>query len=123
MSKPIILIVDDMPSNIDVLRSILSEDYRLKVATNGEVGIKAALANPRPDLILLDIIMPGMDGFEVYKRLKQDKITSKIPVIFVTGADESSMIDKVKSLDAVEFVTKPPNPVELKEKIGKSINF
>ena len=79
-----ILAVDDTVENIDVLRSILGEKYKVKVALNGEKALAIA-AKKTPDIILLDIMMPEMDGYEVCRRLKADETTKDIPVIFVTG--------------------------------------
>ncbi|MDR0331339.1 MAG: diguanylate cyclase [Chitinispirillales bacterium] len=101
-----ILIVDDERSNIDVLSHILKEKYKLYIAKNGEGAIKIARENV-PDLILLDVIMPNMDGFEVIRELKKSDHTSKIPVIFITGQDSKE--DEVKGLNegAVDYITKP----------------
>ena len=117
MSKQIILAVDDVPANIDVLKSILSEDYKLKVALSGEVAVKAAKAEPQPDLILLDVMMPGMDGYDTCRRLKADLRTRDIPVIFVTAMNEDR--DEVKGFEvgAVDYVAKPVTPLILKSRI------
>ncbi len=117
MSKQIILAVDDVPANLDVLKSVLSEDYKLKVALNGEVAIKAARAEPQPDLILLDVMMPEMDGYETCRRLKADLRTRDIPVVFVTAMNED--MDEVKGFEmgAVDYVTKPITPLILRSRI------
>src|ERR1700686_1158133 len=83
-----ILIVDDTPTNIGIISSVLKDSFRTKVATNGEKALALASANDRPDLILLDITMPGMDGYEVCRRLKANPATSNIPVIFLTAKTE-----------------------------------
>ena len=83
--KQTILVVDDTPENIDVLSGILNQEYRVKVALNGERALKIAASDSPPDLILLDVMMPGMDGYEVCRRLKGDEATHDIPVIFVTA--------------------------------------
>lgn len=103
-----ILIVDDTPENIDILGEILS-DYKKFIATNGERALKLA-KEKLPDLILLDIMMPGMDGFEVCKRLKSDNDTKDIPVIFITAKNQVE--DEVKGLEigAVDFIAKPISP-------------
>lgn len=108
--KPIVLVVDDIPDNIDVLRDILSPLYRLKVATNGEKAINIACTYPQPELILLDIMMPGTDGYEVCRVLKSDPITAAIPVIFVTA--KTTVEDEVKGfeLGAVDYISKPISP-------------
>jgi len=101
-----VLIVDDEPLNIDVLRGAL-HDYKIKVATNGEMALKIAFLPQAPDIILLDVKMPGMDGYEVCQRLKSDPRTVNIPVIFVTAM--SDMDDELKGfkMGAVDYLTKP----------------
>lgn len=84
-SKRTILIVEDSPENIDVLAGILKKDYRLKIATNGERVLRIMAQAELPDLILLDIEMPGMDRYDVCRTLKEDPVTRKISIIFVTA--------------------------------------
>jgi len=102
-----ILVVDDTSSNIDVISGILADTYQIKVATNGENALRIARAEPAPDLILLDIIMPGMDGYQVCRELKQDVRTQRIPVIFLTA--RTAVEDQARgfSLGAVDYITKP----------------
>lgn len=104
-----ILVVDDTPENIDVLVGILGEDYQVRAARGGEQALKLVHKAP-PDLILLDIMMPGIDGFEVCRRLKEDFTTRHIPIIFVTAKIE--MKDELAGLDlgAVDYITKPVSP-------------
>jgi putative two-component system response regulator len=83
MEKATILVVDDTPENIDILVGILGNDYKVKVAIDGPRAL-TLVAKAQPDLILLDVMMPGMNGYEVCKRLKQEPLTCHIPVIFVT---------------------------------------
>ena len=83
--KPIVLIIDDTPDCIQIVTNVLSKDYIVKAATSGERGLSIAQQNPKPDLILLDVVMPQMDGFEVCKNLKDSPLTSTIPVIFFNG--------------------------------------
>src|SRR3989338_10305144 len=85
--KNTLLVVDDTPENIDVLRGILGADYTVKIATSGQLALKIIAAQP-PDLILLDIMMPGMDGYEVCRQIKGNEATRHIPVIFVTALGE-----------------------------------
>jgi PleD family two-component response regulator len=102
-----IVIVDDTPENLTVLRQMLAEqNYMVRPALNGEIAIKAVNTSS-PDLILLDIRMPGMDGYEVCKQLKSDEKTSGIPVIFISALNE--LDDKIKafSLGGVDYITKP----------------
>jgi len=109
-SKQTILAVDDVPENLAVLRGILSADYRVKVALNGEKALKIALSDTPPDLILLDIMMPEMSGYEVCSRLKADPRTMKIPVIFVTAMGETEDETQGFKLGAVDYITKPVSP-------------
>ncbi|MCX7966849.1 MAG: PleD family two-component system response regulator [Syntrophorhabdaceae bacterium] len=101
-----ILIVDDKPSNIMVLGEELKRDYDIYIATNGEMAIKKAISNP-PDLILLDIVMPGMDGYDVCKQLKENEITKNIPIIFITAKNTDEDEAKGLSIGAVDYITKP----------------
>ena len=105
-----VLVVDDMPANIDVLRGILRDDYRVKVATSGERALKIARSTPLPDLILLDIMMPAMDGLEVCAQLKADARTRRIPVIFVTAMGEVSDETRGFEVGGVDYITKPVSP-------------
>lgn len=103
--KETILLVDDHPMNIDVLSAILEKDYKIMVATSG--GQALEMATQQPDLILLDIMMPDMDGYEVCRRLKSAPAISGIPVIFVTGLNEAEDEIKGLSLGAVDYFIKP----------------
>jgi len=119
-TRPVILAVDDTPENLDTVKSILVPDYIVKAAINGMVALKIAGRKP-PDLILLDIMMPGMDGYEVCRQLKSDSGTAHIPVIFLSGDQDSSSKAKGLELGAADFVTKPIDPVILKASIGKHL--
>ncbi len=105
-----ILIVDDTPENIDILVAILSPEYALKVAVNGERALKLAQMPPYPDLILLDIMMPGMSGYELCSRIKQIPELRKIPVIFITAMNESEDEQLGLALGAVDYIIKPMSP-------------
>ncbi|MBF0280903.1 MAG: response regulator [SAR324 cluster bacterium] len=120
--KQTILIVDDTPENIDILVGMLGSQYKLKAAPNGEKGLKTALKNP-PDLILLDIMMPVMDGFETCKQLKEHSETADVPVIFLTAKIETEDLVKGFDLGAVDYVTKPFNPVELTARINTHLQL
>jgi PleD family two-component response regulator len=120
-AKATILVVDDTPENIDVLNGILKPDYKIKVALNGEKALKVATSDKKPDLILLDIMMPGMDGFEVCRRLKGDADTSHIPVIFVSGAEDAASKDEGLKLGAVDYIVKPIDPNIVKDKIAQHL--
>lgn len=108
--KPIILIVDDVPANVQVLASCLKDNYHIKVAMDGPRCLELVAVKPAPDLILLDIEMPGMDGYEVCQKLKQDPATQNIPIIFVTANDQEEDEEKGLQLGAVDYITKPIRP-------------
>ncbi len=110
VDKQTILVVDDTPDNIDVLSGILRPDYKVKAALNGEKALKIAETEPQPDIILLDIMMPDMDGYEVCKKLKSNPVTAKIPIIFVTAKTEVEDEQKGFELGAVDYITKPVSP-------------
>ncbi|WP_068545642.1 HD domain-containing phosphohydrolase [Thalassotalea crassostreae] len=105
--QAIILVVDDNADNIDVLNGILREKYKVKAALNGELALKIAQAKQKPDLILLDVMMPGMDGHEVCRQLKANPVTSNIPVIFVTAKSEIEDERVGFELGAVDYIAKP----------------
>jgi putative two-component system response regulator len=107
--KPTVLVVDDAPESIDVLRSVLGEDYRVLAAVNGQVALRVA-RDASPDIILLDVMMPEIDGYEVCRRLKQEPATSAIPVIFITTLSEAANEAKGLALGAVDYITKPYVP-------------
>lgn len=110
---PLVLIVDDVAKNLQVLGTILSkQNYKVAAANNGEQALKIA-GNTLPDLIFLDIMMPGINGFEVCSKLKKDQKTADIPVIFLTAKIEPEDIIKGFEAGAVDYVTKPFNSVEL----------
>jgi diguanylate cyclase (GGDEF)-like protein len=102
-----ILIVDDVPTNIQVLAEALRQQHRVKVATNGRDALAIARSQPKPDMILLDVMMPEMDGFEVCRQLKADPATRQIPVIFVTAKDDVADEERGLMLGAVDYITKP----------------
>lgn len=108
--RAVVLVVDDIPENIDVLSGILRPNYRVKAALNGRRALLIARSDPQPDLILLDIMMPGMDGYEICRRLKGDPRTSAIPVIFVTAKSEVEDETQGLELGAVDYIVKPVNP-------------
>lgn len=106
-SRPKVLIVDDTPENIQVLMESLKDQYAIVAAISGEKALKMAVAEQRPDLILLDIMMPGMDGYEVCRRLKADERALDIPIIFVTAKTEVEDETLGFELGAVDYITKP----------------
>jgi class 3 adenylate cyclase len=102
-----ILIVDDTPTNIGMIAAVLQDAYRTKIATNGERGIAIASGEDRPDLILLDVVMPGMDGYEVCRRLKANPVTAGIPIIFLTGQTDARDEAYGFAVGAVDYIHKP----------------
>lgn len=115
-ARPRILVVDDIPGNIKTVAAVLSPYYEVIFATNGINALKTA-ASKSVDLILLDIVMPEMDGYEVCRRLKSEEETQNIPVIFLTG--ESGVMDEAKGfmLGGVDFILKPISPPILKVRV------
>ncbi|WP_221794644.1 HD-GYP domain-containing protein [Oceanobacter mangrovi] len=109
-NAPTLLVVDDRPENIDMLVGILRPEFRVKAALSGEQALKIAAISPHPDLILLDIMMPGLDGYETIELLKSDPRTSHIPVIFVTAKSEVGDEERGFALGAVDYITKPLSP-------------
>jgi CheY-like chemotaxis protein len=113
-NKKVILAVDDAPENLDVVKALLSPHYTVKAAVNGQMALKIA-EKQSPDLILLDIRMPGMDGYEVCRKLKADEATAGIPVIFLTG--EADVTSEVAAVGGVGYITKPIEPDALLARI------
>lgn len=108
--KAVVLIVDDRPANIQLLAECLKEQYRIKVATDGLRCLELVSKDADVDLIQLDIEMPGLDGYEVCQRLKQNQVTADIPVIFVTSHDQQENEELGLELGAVDYITKPVRP-------------
>jgi response regulator RpfG family c-di-GMP phosphodiesterase len=121
--KSCILIVDDERQNIKMLSEFLRDTYKIMAAKNGEQALKAAQGNIVPDLILLDIMMPGIDGYEVCKKLKADKKTKHIPVIFVTAVTETQDAARGFQAGAVDFIQKPLDPVIVKARVDLHIKL
>ena len=117
VKKPSILIVDDVVENLHILKNTLVNDYVVRPATHGQLALKLAVMEPQPDLILLDIMMPEMDGYEVCRILKSDHRTANIPIIFVTAKTGDQ--DELKGLQmgAVDYITKPISPHIVKTRI------
>jgi putative two-component system response regulator len=108
--KPTVLVVDDTPDNLSLMSGLLKDLYRVKVANNGEKAIKIVQSDSPPDLILLDIMMPGLSGYEVCTILKADPRSRDIPIIFLTAMTGTDDEKKGLQLGAVDFITKPVNP-------------
>jgi sigma-B regulation protein RsbU (phosphoserine phosphatase) len=112
-----VLLVDDAPANLQVVNSILKGTYKIQIATSGEKALKIAHQSPAPDLILLDVMMPEMDGYEVCSRLKSGADTRDIPVIFLTGQTETNDETKGFEVGAVDYIHKPFSPAVVKARV------
>lgn len=115
--KPTILVVDDTPDNLTLVSNLLKKDYRVRVAINGEKALKIAFSEAPPDLILLDVMMPGMDGYEVCQHLRDNPLTAHIPIIFLTAKSEVEDERKGLSLGASDYITKPISPPILEARV------
>ena len=114
--KATVLAVDDTPENLDVVKGILADDYQIKVAVNGRIALKIAQSQA-PDLILLDIMMPELDGYEVCRQLKENPATRDIPVIFLTAKADTADEAEGFALGAADYIQKPVNPPLLKARV------
>jgi putative two-component system response regulator len=117
LSKQSILVVDDTPENIDLLSEILRDDYRIRVATSGEKALQIACSDEPPDLILLDIMMPGLNGLEICRRLKANPDRRRIPIIFVTAMSSTADEELGLATGAVDYITKPISPPIVKARV------
>src|SRR3954468_22403332 len=117
VEKKTVLVVDDAPANIQVVNSILKDSYKIRIATNGTKALELVNVAPAPDLILLDIMMPGIDGYEVCTRLKNDPGTKDIPVIFLTGQTETADETKGFEVGAVDYIHKPFSPAVVQARV------
>ena len=115
--KKLILVVDDAPANLQIVRSILKDDFMIRVATSGAKALDLAKAKPQPDLILLDVEMPEMDGYEVCCILKATPEAKDIPVIFLTGKTETDDETKGFEVGAVDYIHKPFSPAVVKARV------
>jgi putative two-component system response regulator len=115
--KPSVLVVDDTPGNLAVMTALLKDEYRVKVAHSGERALRLVSSGEPPALILLDVMMPGLDGYEVCRRLKADPATEPIPVIFLTARADAEDETLGFSLGAADYITKPINPMIVKARI------
>ena len=122
LQKPEVLVVEDTEENIDILIDILSDDYSVSVAIDGKTALES-VTEINPDLILLDVMMPGINGYQVCEKLKEDPVTQHIPIIFLTAL--SSDVDESKGLGlgAVDYITKPFNPALLKSRVKNHLEL
>ena len=117
--KKIILVVDDTPGNIQLLNGLLRDRYKVKAATSGKKAIVIANISPQPNLILLDVVMPEMDGHEVCEMLKKEASTKLIPIVFVSGNTSDEEIQQGMDLGAAGYLGKPVDSAELTAVIQK----
>ena len=121
-AKAKILVVDDLTSNIEMLDQVLGEEYEILVALNGPEALRTALADT-PDLILLDVVMPGMTGLEVCVYLKKDPRTADIPIIFITSLNQEMDEELGLSLGAIDFISKPFSPPVVRARVKNHIKL
>ena len=121
--KKLILLVDDAPANIQVAREILKDIYKTRVATSGAKALELVKVVPPPDLILLDVMMPEMDGYEVCRTLKADPSTREIPVIFLTAKTEATDETKGFEVGAVDYIHKPFSPPVVMARVQTHLNL
>ncbi len=121
--RPTVLVIDDTPSNIALANAILADTYELKVANSGVRGLAIAQAEPVPDLILLDMMMPGMDGMETCRRLKENTLTRDIPVIFLSGRAGGGDEEEGLEAGAVDYIAKPLSPAILLGRVACQIEL
>jgi len=122
LSKPTILVVDDMPGSIEILNQILADEYRVLFALNGEAGLEITRTQ-KPELILLDVSMPGMDGYQVCHELKSDPETRDIPIIFVTAKDQDEDQEMGFKIGAADYLTKPVRPATVKVRVKNQLQI
>lgn len=122
-SKRTLLIVDDVPMNIQVLADMLRDEYKILIATTGAQAIDIASSEQRPDLILLDVMMPDMDGYDVCRKLKAESATQDIPIIFVTSKGEAEDEERGFNLGAVDYICKPFNIAIVRARVRTHISL
>jgi len=113
MRRKIILVVDDAPENLDLLVGLLKPQYQVKAAINGALALKIATASPPPDLILMDIVMPGENGIEICRQLKESERTAAIPVIFLSGNASAEESEEALDAGGEAYLKKPIDPESL----------
>ena len=118
-----VLIVDDSDVTARMLEQFLQDDYRVNTVQSGEEALAAARAAPAPDLILLDVLMPGMNGFETCARLKADPNTESVPVIFVTALDDDTNEERVFHVGAVDYINKPLSAAVVRQRVHLHIEL
>ena len=123
VGRPTILVIDDSPDNLLLMSELFKDEYRVRVGDSGEMALEMCQSNNPPDLVLLDIMMPGIDGFEVAKRMRAHPVSETIPVIFVTAMTDKAASLKGFELGAVDFVSKPIDPLVLKPRVRNFMRY
>jgi CheY-like chemotaxis protein len=121
--RPTILVVDDTADNLLLLSHLFKDEYRVRISHTGGKALEICQSNNPPDLVLLDIMMPGMDGFEVARRMREHPTSVSIPVIFVTAITDEASRQKALGLGAIDFVTKPIDPDVLKPRVRNFMRY
>jgi putative two-component system response regulator len=121
--KATILVVDDTPNNLSLMSGLLKDQYKVKIANNGEKALSIAQAESPPDLILLDIMMPGLSGYDVIRALKADPRTREVPVMFITAMSETEDERLGLELGAVDYITKPISPPILLARVATHLKI
>jgi len=121
--RPMILVVDDTPENLSIMGELLNDDYKVKIANSGRKALTIARTHPQPDIILLDINMPEMDGYEVCRQLKETPQTAEIPIIFLTARTDIEDEKRGFQLGAVDYITKPISPPILMARIKTHLHL
>lgn len=121
--KAVLLIVDDVLLNTQILKTVLQDSYEIKTANDGSTALKLSQQEPLPDLILLDVKMPDMNGYEVMHKLKSNEQTEDIPVIFITGSDTIEDEEKGLTMGAVDYITKPIRSVIVKARVKTHVTL
>lgn len=121
--RPTILVVDDIPDNLFLLSNLFKDEYRVRAANNGETALAICQSDDPPDLVLLDVMMPSMNGFEVAKRMRGHPVSEHIPIIFVTAMGNNDARLKGFELGAIDFVAKPINPEVLKPRVRNFMHY
>ncbi|WP_374833780.1 diguanylate cyclase [Paenochrobactrum pullorum] len=121
-NRAVILIVDDEVTNIEIMNAVLEDTYEICFATSGEQALEVA-RNVLPDLILLDVMMPGIDGYDVCERIKSERLLADVPVIFTTGLTDEDAEVRGLSLGAIDYITKPIQPVVLRARVANHVEL
>ena len=121
--RPTVLVIDDSPELLSIINGLLKHDYRIMAANGGARGLQLAAGEPKPDVILLDIMMPGLSGFEVCRRLKADRATRGIPVIFLTSRNEEADEEEGFTLGAADFIGKPISGTILRARVKTQLSM